>query len=327
MNTLSPQGQSAGGPSIEPCDSLYLSPHRDDVALSCAARLLAERSRGERILIVTLFGPGPGDGKGRDGGTALPSVRLRHLGFAHRDLGWPEARSRTPRYRSLSALAGGWDATDQEYFTQAVRLLSDLGPRSRARQVYIPLAVGGHIDHRLTCEAGRAVFQSGHGRNVFLYEERPDALVRGAVRMRLGQLGARLPPAAAGAAARTGLTRFLLRFHLGPASRGDLTGLVDRLRATGMATRQWRLGRSWRPLKALGPRLQPVVDAASPAALPSIRAVAAAGMPFDRMAARYAKQLGTRGYAERYWLLLPSRDGDGEAGLPTEEGETPPSGS
>jgi LmbE family N-acetylglucosaminyl deacetylase len=327
MNLPFAQDLPTPHPSIEPCDSLYLSPHRDDVALSCAARLLAERGRRERILIVTLFGPGPGDGKGRDDSIALPSARLRHLGLAHCDLGWPEARSRSPRYRSLSAVAGGWDATDQEYFTQAVRLLSDLGPRSRARQVYIPLAVGGHIDHRLTCEAGRAVFQSGQGRNVFLYEERPDALVRGAVRMRLGQLGARLPPAAAGAAARTGLARFLLRFHLGPASRGDLAGWTDRLRATGMAARQWRLGRTWRPLKALGPRLQPVVDAAAPAALPAIRAVAAAGMPFDRMAARYAKQLGVRGYAERYWLLLPSWEGDGEAGLPTEEEESRLNGS
>jgi hypothetical protein len=99
-----------------------------------------------------------------------------------------------------------------------------------------------------------------------------------------------------------------------------LAGLLDRLRATGMATRQWRFGRNWRPLKALGPRLHPVVDAAPPAAVPAIRAVATAGFPFDGMAKRYAKHLGSRGYAERYWLLLPSRHGD-ESVLPTSRGK------
>lgn len=321
MTPRVPQGDPPGRPAIEACDSLYLSPHRDDVALSCAARLLAERGRGERILMVTLFGPSGADVTEADGRATASAVRLRDLGVQRCHLGLPEARSRNPRYRSLGALATGWDAADQKCLAHAVRFLSDLGPRSKARQVYIPLAVGGHVDHRLSCEAGRAVFQGGHGRNVFLYEERPEALVAGAVRMRLGQLGARLPPAAANAAAGTSLARFLLRFHVGPAFRGDLAGLGDRLRATGMAARQWRWGRVWRPLKALGPRLQPVVDQAPADALSAIRKLAAAGARLDTLATRYAKQLGTRGHAERYWLLLPSREGDAQEGLSAEVGE------
>ncbi len=315
------KGDPPGRPSIEPCDSLYLSPHLDDVALSCAARLLAERGRGERILMVTLFAPSAAGLADRDGRVPASAARLRDLGVQHCQLGLPEARSRNPRYRSLGALATGWDAADQECLAQAVRLLSDLGPRSKARQVYVPLAVGGHVDHRLSCQAGRAVFQSGRGRNVFFYEERPEALVRGAVRMRLGHLGAHLPPAAANAAARTSLARFLFRFHVGPAFRGDLGGLSDRLRATAMAARQWRLGRAWRPLKALGPRLQPVVDEAPADALAAIRELAAAGAGLEALATRYAKQLGTRGHAERYWLLLPSREGDAQEGLSAEMGE------
>lgn len=321
MTPRVPQGDPPGRPSIEPCDSLYLSPHLDDVALSCAARLLAERGRGERILMVTVFGSGHVGRAEADGRAAAAAARLRDLGIQHCALGLPEARSRNPGYSSLGALAAGWDATDQACLTQAVRFLSDLGPRSKARQVYIPLAVGGHVDHRLSCQAGRAVFESGHGRNVFLYEERPEALVRGAVRMRLGQLGARLPPAAANAAARTSLARFLFRFHVGPAFRGDLGGVAGRLRATGMAARQWRLGRAWRPLKALGPRLQPVVDEAPADALSAIRKLAAAGARLEALATRYAKQLGTRGHAERYWLLLPSREGDAREGLSAEVGE------
>ncbi|HLA76054.1 MAG TPA: PIG-L family deacetylase [Vicinamibacteria bacterium] len=304
-----------GCPSLEPCDSLYLSPHPHDVPMSCSARLLAERSRGERVLVVTLFAP-PAGGARSDADRWV--ARLRDVGVQRCSLDLPDARTRNPRYRSFGLLATGWDAVDQECLAQAVRLLSDLGPRSRARQVYIPLALGGHVDHRLACEAGRAAFQGGLGRNLFLYEERPEALVSGAVRMRLGQMGARLPPAAANAAARTGLARFLLRFHLGPSFRGDLGGFGDRLRATATAVRQWRVGRVWQPLKALGPRLQPVLEAAPTDALPAIRGLAATRAPHEALATRYAKQLGARGHAERYWLLLPSRDGDAAEALPAE---------
>ncbi len=308
---MTPRLPLKAGLPIEPCDSLYLSPHLDDAVMACAARLLAERGRGERILMITLFEPAAGD-------VTRWSARVRDLGVQECPLGLPGAPRRNPRYGSFSHLSAGWDGTDQECLAQAVRLLADLGPRSKARQVYIPLAVGGHVDHRLACEAGRAVFQSGQGRNVFLYEERPEALVSGAVRMRLGQLGAHLPPAAANAAARTSLARFLLRFHVGPRFRGDLRGFGDRLRAAGTATRQWRLGRAWRPLKSLGPRLQPVLEAAPVEDLPAIRTLTATRPPLEAMAARYAKQLGTRGYAERYWLLLPARDGDAEPGLAVE---------
>ena len=71
-----------------------------------------------------------------------------------------------------------------------------------------------------------------------LYEERPEAFVRGAVRVRLGQLGARLPPAAAQAADRAHLAPFLWRFHLAPSLRGDLRGWPELLRSTGLAARQ-----------------------------------------------------------------------------------------
>ena len=42
-------------------DSVYLSPHLDDVAISCPARILEERAEGRRVLVVTLFSKGPGE--------------------------------------------------------------------------------------------------------------------------------------------------------------------------------------------------------------------------------------------------------------------------
>src|SRR5262249_22263603 len=54
--TPSPMTLAVDLQALAPCDSLYVSPHHDDVPLSCAARLLADAARGLRILVVTVFG-------------------------------------------------------------------------------------------------------------------------------------------------------------------------------------------------------------------------------------------------------------------------------
>jgi LmbE family N-acetylglucosaminyl deacetylase len=283
-----------------PCDSLYVSPHADDVALSCPARLLADAARGRRVAVVTLFGEA--------GSASGPWTQVT--------LGLPEASRRTPGYPTFRDLTEARHADDDPWLAQAVEALSDLAHQTRASQVYVPLGVGSHIDHRLAHEAALRSFRSGDGRDVFLYEERPEAFVRGAVRARLGEVGARLPPAAAHAAETASLLPFLLRFHTAPTLRGDMTGWPERLRATGLAARQWRAGRSWHPQRGFGPRVQPVVhpvdaeaagEAVRLAGLGGSRA-GAAPERIARLAASYGRRLGASGYAERYWLLLPARD-------------------
>jgi LmbE family N-acetylglucosaminyl deacetylase len=295
-------------PPLPSCDSLYISPHADDVLLSCPGRLLAETQSGARVLVVTLFGDG------------APSPALAALGSAsieHRDLRLPGARRRSPEYASFLALAQARFAADEEALRDASALLNDLAHRTKAKEVYLPLGVGSHIDHRLAHEASVSAFQSGDGRNVFLYEERPEALVRGAVRVRLGQLGARLPPAAAHAAEPPPFGGYLWRFHLPPLLRGDLRGWPERIRSTGLAARQWRQGRAWHPHKGFGPRLQPVVQEADGAGLEALRALqkalgaAAASPRVTRLAAAYTRRLGAKTHAERYWLLLPPREEGG----------------
>jgi hypothetical protein len=193
--------------------------------------------------------------------------------------------------------------------------------------VYMPLGVGSHIDHRLAHEASLRGFQGGEGRNVFLYEERPEAFVRGAVRLRLGQVGARLPPAASHAADRARLAPFLWRFSLAPALRGDLKGWPDRLRSTGLAARQWRQGKAWHPQKGFGPRLQPVVQPTEPGLIDSARQLqsalaptSGAGKRVARLSAAYARRLGGGEHAERFWLLLPPRE---EGGITVAEVDEP----
>ena len=309
--------------SLAPCDSLYVSPHHDDVLLSCGARLLAEAQRGLRIVVVTVFG---------DGARPWPEVPAFQGADVRRlALGLPDAHRRSDYYSSFRALVEGRHGDDEGWVQKAAAALSDLGHRSKASQVYVPLGVGSHIDHRLCHDACLRGFQSGDGRNVFLYEERPEAFVRGAVRVRLGQLGARLPPAAAHAADPARLAPFLWRFHVAPSLRGDLKGWPERLRSTGLAARQWRQGRAWHPQKGFGPRLQPVVHPTDAALLDGVRQLQAALAPSTsaatrvaRLSSAYARRLGGGEHAERYWLLLPPREEGGITTVPQDSDEPLP---
>lgn len=292
---------------IEEVDTLYVAGLAQDVIYGCRARLARDHAEGLRIGIVTLFDPLPDAIAGAlwGAGVRLQSVEL------------PGVRARHPGRHLLDGLSAGPNASDQDCLERASLLLHDLTHRSRARQVYAPLGVGGHPDRRLAHDAARAVLRSGSGRDVFFYEERPESLVRGAVRVRLAQIGARLPPGAAEAADRTPLLPFLMRFHLGLTARGEIEGGGDRLRTLPVAARFWREGRSWQPQRARGPRLQPIVW--------EMTGLPLAGLPdadrrTEAMAAAYARRLHAGASAERYWLLLPPLAGDGWEDLPLAAG-------
>lgn len=311
-------------PPQERYDCLFISPHADDVALSCPGRLLFERDRGSTCLVLALF-------ETADGAPPVGAT-LRELGVDYLAAGLPAVRRRLARDAPFGEVAFGRRPEDEDWLAQATRLLAELGPRVRPRHVYAPLGVGGHIDHRLSHEAALRAFASEAGRNVYIYEERPEAFVQGAVRVRLGLVGARLPPGAVEAPERASLTRYLLSFHVAPALRGDLRGWADRLRSTRAAAREWRLARAWNPQRAFGPRLQPVVQALDD----EQRAVKAAGtvlvapgakrrerirLRFEALATSYARRLGAMRYAERLWLLLPSAEGTHEVHLPLAVGD------
>jgi LmbE family N-acetylglucosaminyl deacetylase len=296
-----------GQPEIGTFDNVYVSPHWDDVPLACGARLLRDRGRRVKVLIVTLFGPGPAE----LAADVTLARKLLDLEVSHLSLSLPEARDRSPRYASFAALAEGREPADEDCLRRAVGVLTDMAHRTSAREVFLPLALGGHIDHRLSHEAARAAFHGGQGRNVFFYEERPEAFPRGAVRTRLGELGVRLPPAAVHAAEKAMLPSYLVKSSLAPAFRGDLSGKLPKLSTVGVALRQWRATWTWRPLKALGPRVQPVVYPTELSIFDDVRAFLPLPSRLEHDAEAYAVRLGAGPHAERYWLLLPPRDADG----------------
>ncbi len=295
-------------------DSLFVAPHADDVMLACPARVCSEVERGRHVLVLGLFG--------KSGADARAAEAVSTLGADYVAGGLASLRgSPGPALRAPLARAPEEDAATLD----AVRLLADSGPRMQVVHVYAPLGLGASVDHRIAYEATVRAFASEPGRNLFLYEERPEAFVPGAVRVRLAMLGARLPPEARHSVTRVSLLRHMWAMNDPRRLRGEAVGFRDGLAALALARRRFREARPWNPQKALGPRLQPVVHVADEEAATRARAVAEMLLPRDRRQRRSAAQrfnvravaaarrLGGIYHAERFWLFLPSGYGLPEA--------------
>ncbi|HSD28836.1 MAG TPA: hypothetical protein VLL75_16160 [Vicinamibacteria bacterium] len=290
-------------------DSLYLSPREGDALVSCAARLHSDLGKGLSALVVSIF-DGPAFRSGRIPVPAPAGVVVHSLGLS------PAAR-RHPRHAAFSSSRFATLEDDAVVRDQLARTFEDLKNHVRPRQVFAPLGAGGHVDHRIVGEAATTTFGGEVGRNVFLYEDRPEALVPGEVRLRLSLLGARLPAGASDAAERSTFLRHLRHHRRGAALRGEGGSPLDGLRSVRPAAARWREASGWNPQKAFGPRLQPVLQVADAAAVAHVLQAAVSALPekrgvrsrFARHAAAYTRRLGAAGYAERYWLLLPRLDG------------------
>ena len=209
---------------------------------------------------------------------------------------------------------------------------TDIGPKVQPLHVYAPLGLGRSLDHLIAYDAALRAFASEAGRNLFLYEERPEAFVPGAVRTRLALLGARLPPGATKLADEASVVRHLWRVGEPERLRGEAIPLGARLAARLETWRRHRIAAPWNPLRALGPRLHPVVHIGDEDARSRAQAVAEALLPRDgkgrsRSAQRFntratalAKTLGGVYHAERLWLFLPAHDGLPEVQHPLEAG-------
>lgn len=173
-----------------PGRAVFFAPHYDDVALSCGGTVAALAEAGARPLIVTCFG-------GQPAGPLSDFARFQHarwglapdevlrarraeescaasaLGAEHRWLDLPDAIYRGERYRSDEELFGEVHPDDAGL---AGALLAALAPYLAgvdATVCYVPLAVGGHVDHRIVCDVGRRLARAGH--QVWAYEDFPYA--------------------------------------------------------------------------------------------------------------------------------------------------------
>jgi LmbE family N-acetylglucosaminyl deacetylase len=182
---------------------IYLSPHLDDVALSCGGRVWHQVQAREYVLVVTVFAAAP-----QPDAPLSPFARELHArwdqaaGAVHRRqeedlqaigllgaeaIHWPYADCiyRTtpdgePLYVGEEALWGPINPSE-------VDLVRDLAQRMRALPLsrgtlYAPLSVGRHVDHLIARQAAEQV-----GVPLLLYEDFPYAVDRGAVHALLAE--------------------------------------------------------------------------------------------------------------------------------------------
>ncbi len=142
-----------------------------------------------------------------------------------------EAPFRSKRYRTLVGLTQGWDRRDRQEVARVSTLVADLVRKVGAREVYGPLGIGGHVDHRVAFEAvKRGVDGLPRGTRVGFYEERPYVFVRESLALRLAELqwSAVFTPRPLAARARD----FLKDFFAAPYVRAWHTPPSQRLRIT-----------------------------------------------------------------------------------------------
>ncbi len=293
--------------SLDPAadyDSLYVAPSATLVAFSLAGRIETEASQGKRGLLVLCGGAArPGEE-----GQAERLLESKGVDLLPLPVGWREPKS--PFSTQLQQV-------DELREAARIRLL-ELRAAGTPRDVMIPLGAGGSVAHQLLHAAALAAFGDETGRNLLLFEERPHVFVTGSLWVRLGQLGARLPPGTEVPDRRATLALHLARFNVTRHLRGDLGGLGGRLAATRLTARRWREALTWRPQHALGVRVQPIVQQSDPVRvlgelerlnLAIVRHHGSA-QRLRKKTARYGRRIALgRDYAERTWLVLPERDG------------------
>lgn len=157
---------------------LFVSPHLDDVVLSCALWMMRLREAGHELSVVSIFTEGPGYEVRREDDRRA----LARLGATPTHLGLLDAPYRDAQYCDIEAIVFG------EPTAEDIAARSDAADRllplvASVDQVVLPLGVGEHIDHRLTHEMAL-------GESLF-YEDRPYALWEGLTEARLRRLGMR----------------------------------------------------------------------------------------------------------------------------------------
>ncbi len=192
---------------------IYLSPHLDDVALSCGGSIGLQTACGLKVLVITAFAGEPPANQQPSvfasqthQNTGLPesphdAVRARRredkeaISTLGADTFWLDHfdaiyRGDPPYYQNNEALFGQVHPEDFNLDQRLAELLLAVYQRAPMATFYAPLGVGHHVDHQLCCSAGDRLAQQGA--NLKFYEDFPYVATPGALDARRRELGSTL---------------------------------------------------------------------------------------------------------------------------------------
>ena len=187
-------------------DHLYLSPHFDDAALSCGGQIPTLTAAGQSVLVVTITGGEPAvdspsdtvqqlherwatsllaEGRPSEAAELMVAQRraedraaLAVLGAEWRHLPFLDCIYRCgpdgdAHYPGPLDMFGPPNPDDDDTLTALAEAFAALPPAGR---VYLPLGVGGHVDHLATRRAAERVFAAPRYYEEYPYTARPGAL-------------------------------------------------------------------------------------------------------------------------------------------------------
>ena len=193
----------------------FVSPHYDDIALSCGgtAALLARHGPPAEVEVVVAFGAEPDPAApstpfaaamhatwGLDPAGAVAARRREEaaaaavLGITSRSLPFQDAIYRGTRYASRARLFGPVLPDEADLPARLATALGGDAAPDAALRLYAPLAIGRHDDHQHSFAAGVRMARAGW--DVWFYEDLPYALRPGARAERLATAGVPLTVAA-----------------------------------------------------------------------------------------------------------------------------------
>lgn len=173
--------------------AVFLSPHLDDAVFSCGGTMVKLASEGP-VLVLNVFSAYPEDA--HQGPVVITRARFEEearasalLGFATEYLDEVDAALRHPAYRSPGNLFRPPVREDMDRLALTTAKISSFLSMIEFDSIYLPLAIGWHVDHVLSYLATN----HWHNRpNTLFYEDAPYCLIPNATQYRLRELG-RIP--------------------------------------------------------------------------------------------------------------------------------------
>ncbi|MFQ6015365.1 MAG: PIG-L deacetylase family protein [Anaerolineae bacterium] len=174
-------------------DHVYLSPHLDDAVLSCGGLIHQQVQTGQRVLVITLFAGVPDYTHLSPFASSLHAIwgqpadpistrraedraALEFLGCDHLHLDYLDCIYRVDEVGHF--LYGSEEAIFGQIHPAEHSLMADLADKCRplcspaeGMILFVPLAVGSHVDHQIVHQAALLLGQSGC--NLLFYEDYP----------------------------------------------------------------------------------------------------------------------------------------------------------
>ena len=160
---------------------IYVSPHADDVALSCGAQILANPHRRSDSLVITAFTSEQDSSK-----PAPTNDQARFVGSIHADrdtedaaawdlagvplraLGLPEALLRGRFPFSISRTAA-----DYQVMAELYSVITSYMQTYTGAKFYFPAGIGRHLDHLLCRDIGIDMLEKRASAKIVFYEDAP----------------------------------------------------------------------------------------------------------------------------------------------------------